>query len=109
MISKYKLYAGKYTNVNEKYTFKSGDSPYMLIFSCGKAPAGFTEIPLEKQKNLKQEEREWLWTVKLCINTAHVKNNQKLFKEYMQSFLERLDSELRRMEEKEQTEHGDKE
>lgn len=101
---KYKLYAGKLTDLHEniRFSFYARGSKYILVFSDIE-PTGFIEVTEEMQTKLKKEEREWLLKCKMTVSTEHIMENSKEYSkalmEYADTLEEMLKEEVKKQEE----------
>lgn len=97
---KYRLYIGQPTvKLRTKYQFYSVTSGYQLAYS-DKPIEGMSVVPLEKEKRITAQERDWLRRCKVEINIAAIKAQEKQYAEALNQMLDLIEKDLQSEAEK---------
>lgn len=105
-MEKYNLFIGRYKELpEEKYTYYTPNSGYMLVFTDNPLlDSSFKKVLPEKIENLKIEERMWLSSTKLVIagNMCAVNCQEvaRSMNKFLDVFEENLKSYKNKIEEK---------
>ena len=97
-MEKYKVFAGRLQALPPtiEFSYYGGNSKYMLVYSPFSPDISFTEIPLEKEKNLASDEREWLARCKITLSARWSRENEEERVSVLEEIMNRWEEELKK-------------